>query len=638
MADEAQKHPSTSHGPHVIRAIHWKEIFPFLHIFRAFRIAVHPSKLGLGLMALLLIYCGGRILDGLWPQKYQANYGEAAAYEEFSRTAGQKPGQFLSTIQADRTQNQATYAGLLVTAHIVPEAEKDAAAATFQHFDKLKQWVFETRNGAIIAADAALAAAIVEADKKTDSSVRDADKQRANVAHDAAVAKAFATVRGQIQALHALKPRGLFIEFFDYETRQVGRVIDGVFGSNWTSGVGAAEMERRPSNIAQAFAVAAPTNVENLANIFSHSYPDFAAAQFGTPSFGPARSVGVVAGVVNFFVTGPGWLLRYHSVFFILFTLVFLLVWAVFGGAIARIAAVHVARDERISVREAVRFSTDKLLSFIFAPVIPMGILLACGLAVAVGGLLFYIPWVGPVVGGAILVLGLLAGLVMTLCLIGGVGGVGLMYPTIAVEGSDSFDAISRSFSYVFTRPWKALFYTAVAIAYGAVCFVLVKLFIYLVLALTHYFVGLLLVGQPGLWYPEQWPAPTFDRLPYDVGWAGLKWSEAIAAFFISVWAFLTIGILGAFAISFYFSSNTIIYCLLRKDVDATPLDEVHVDEEDDELTDPEPVPASPDAPAGKGPAAPAGEPAAKTVSLPITEAAPPPAAPLGGEGFAPSA
>ena len=60
----------------------------------------------------------------------------------------------------------------------------------------------------------------------------------------------------------------------------------------------------------------------------------------------------------------------------------FLIVWAIFGGAIARIAAVHVARDEKISVRQAITFSFSKLLSFVFAPVIPMMIILVAGLAV----------------------------------------------------------------------------------------------------------------------------------------------------------------------------------------------------------------------------------------------------------------
>ena len=52
------------------------------------------------------------------------------------------------------------------------------------------------------------------------------------------------------------------------------------------------------------------------------------------------------------------------------------------------------------------------------------------------------------------------AGFVMTITLFGTIGGFNLMYPTIAVEGSDSFDAITRSFSYVYARPWRMLFYT----------------------------------------------------------------------------------------------------------------------------------------------------------------------------------
>src|ERR1043165_6849352 len=66
MADEAQ----------TIRSINWREVFPFTNLFRAFRIAVHPSKLFLALVALLAIYTGGRVLDLAWPQKYSAGLQE----------------------------------------------------------------------------------------------------------------------------------------------------------------------------------------------------------------------------------------------------------------------------------------------------------------------------------------------------------------------------------------------------------------------------------------------------------------------------------------------------------------------------------------------------------------------------------
>jgi len=39
---------------------------------------------------------------------------------------------------------------------------------------------------------------------------------------------------------------------------------------------------------------------------------------------------------------GPVWLLTQHPIYFVLFLVLFTATWAVFGGAIARIAAVHV--------------------------------------------------------------------------------------------------------------------------------------------------------------------------------------------------------------------------------------------------------------------------------------------------------
>src|SRR5215208_3033162 len=67
--------------PHVIRGINWRETFPFINIFRAFRIAIHPSKLVLALMALLVLYFGGRVLDGLWMHEHRAVPGEIEIYE-----------------------------------------------------------------------------------------------------------------------------------------------------------------------------------------------------------------------------------------------------------------------------------------------------------------------------------------------------------------------------------------------------------------------------------------------------------------------------------------------------------------------------------------------------------------------------
>jgi len=70
MADES----------HVIRGIDWKTTFPFTQIFRSFRIAIHPSKIILALLTMLLIWFGGWFLDRIWPARDSAVRGEVALY------------------------------------------------------------------------------------------------------------------------------------------------------------------------------------------------------------------------------------------------------------------------------------------------------------------------------------------------------------------------------------------------------------------------------------------------------------------------------------------------------------------------------------------------------------------------------
>jgi len=62
MADES----------HVVRGVNWRETFPFTQIFRAFRVAIHPTKLIFALVALIAIYAGGWLLDSLWPVQNRA--------------------------------------------------------------------------------------------------------------------------------------------------------------------------------------------------------------------------------------------------------------------------------------------------------------------------------------------------------------------------------------------------------------------------------------------------------------------------------------------------------------------------------------------------------------------------------------
>ncbi|MHC4469531.1 MAG: hypothetical protein ACYS99_01080, partial [Planctomycetota bacterium] len=73
----------------------------------------------------------------------------------------------------------------------------------------------------------------------------------------------------------------------------------------------------------------------------------------------------------------------------------FLLVLAIFGGAIARIIAMRIARDESVSAKDALTFSTRNLLSYLLIPVF-LGVFIAifwgCNLF---AGLVTSLPVVG---------------------------------------------------------------------------------------------------------------------------------------------------------------------------------------------------------------------------------------------------
>jgi hypothetical protein len=555
-----------------LRRIDWREVFPFTNLFRAFRVAVHPSKLALGLLLLILLYCGGRILDCCWPRHSQAIWGEIAHYEAdlwgeptYLGEPGSAPisplilpGSPLSFDQWREAQVKAyheQYAQLLQSAGLVADARAASDAAEHrEYFDELEAQIVGHRNKQLDDIDATCQKAITDAAALPDEGDRDRAKHDADLARDASAQQAQLQCEADLKHLRTLVPHGLFMEFFDYEVRQVDAVVNGVLAWNWISGF-------HPAGTSGPVAAA------------------------GSP--------GVIHAVGNFLIVGPAWLLSKHWVYFTIMLVWFLLLWAIFGGAICRITAVHVARDEKISVRQALSFSFNKILSFIFAPVIPLLIVLFLGLLVAIGGLVFYIPWVGPIIGGIFFGLALLAGGVMTVVSLGTIAGFNLMYPTVSVEGSDSFDAISRSFSYVFARPWRMLWYTFVTLIYGAFCFLFVRYFIFVLLGVTHFFVTWFLAGKPGTYFSQIWPGPSPADLTYAINFAELKWSESISAFLISVWVYICIGLLGAYVISFYFSANTIIYYLMRREVDATELDDVYVEETDEDFAD-----RSPSAPA----------------------------------------
>lgn len=531
----------------VVRGVQWREVLPFTHLFRGFRVAIHPSKLVLGLILLLLLYTGGRILDGLWNERDLAVPDELQLYED-SWEAGNARNEFARMRGAQRLELEHDYADRLVEAGIYTDVQAARAAAVDgDRLDALAEKIVEERDARRASIDKRFNDELNAATRIQDTADRERAIERVERTHDESRQALYREAYEDLKQAKLVEGVGLFHMFFEYEAQQVVHIASGVLHGNWGGGW---SDETRP---------------------------------------------GVFTAIRNMLIIGPAWLMQHHPLYFVLFVLMFLMIWAIFGGAIARIAAVHVARDEKLGVRAALQFSIGKFLSFISAPLIPLIIVLVVGLIPLLSGLLASIPYVGPVFNilmGLLFVLLLACGFVMTLVLVGTLGGFNLMYPTIAVEGSDSFDAISRSFSYVYARPWRMAFYTIVSVVYWALTYFFVRLFVGLMLALTHYFVGAGMFKEAAssdpLW-SMMWPLGG-SFLTYDVDYLTLRWDQDLTSGLISFWFFMVVGLLGAYIISFYFSANTIIYFLMRREVDATEMDDIYLEATDEDFGEAAPV------------------------------------------------
>ena len=247
-----------------------------------------------------------------------------------------------------------------------------------------------------------------------------------------------------------------------------------------------------------------------------------------------------------------------------------LAIWSAFGGAIARSAAVDFAKDERLSISAAFSFAANKFGAFFWSPVVPLIFILVLLCCNALLGLVGRIPAVGPVIVGLFFWLPALSSFLIVLLLIVSVFGLIYMWPTIAMEGTDTFDAVSRGFNYLFARPWKTLWCCLVAWAYGATCIAFVVGFTWLLLKIALHSVAFGMGAKGGALLCNMWTwgAGAERGLGAAIGLI------LVRMLFIIIWA----AVLGFWA-SFKLTAMTIIYAVIRRDVDGTDMSEIYLPE-----------------------------------------------------------
>ncbi len=293
-----------------------------------------------------------------------------------------------------------------------------------------------------------------------------------------------------------------------------------------------------------------------------------------------------------------------------------LVVAAVFGIACCRIAAVRIARDEGVDLSAALGFSIGNF-GATFGAVLFLaaagGFFYACN---ALAGLVSGIAGVGPFLMIVLFPLAVLSTLVLFLIVFGAAFGFPLTLASLAAERNGALDAVSRGFSYVFSRPALFFFY-----------------------GLTVWFLAAVLMacalGMQGLlawsfthWFPEGGGSHFELREALDIalrsaqnlrlpefggGMMGIGKVEGAAA--LGGWvAWLCIlgfhlALMG-WVVYYAFGGATAAYFALRRDVDGTEEEEVWIDGEDAERFGEPERPAAPTPPTPPTPPAPPPPPA----------------------------
>jgi hypothetical protein len=344
-----------------------------------------------------------------------------------------------------------------------------------------------------------------------------------------------------------------------------------------------------------------------------------------------------------------------------------LAVWAFFGGVITRMAIVQIAGKEGGGLRDAITFVKSRYITYLASPIVPIVVIFIIAFGLIVFGLFEMIPIVGDVlVAGLLWCIPLGAGFVMALLVVGLVG-YPLMYTTLSAEGSDAFDALSRSYNYVYESPWSYIWYSLVALLYGAV----VVFFVVFMTSLMAYMGKWGVAQTPWTQAANRSPEYLFIYTPTSFGWRELMLQgspaageqnpnygspmpgeptkidmrpfipkdQAAAAKYMDsyhTWEYMGAGMVGfwmtllfmlmlGFSYSYFWTAASMIYLLMRKKVDEVEVDEIYTEDED--LEEPVAPPKLSTPPAATAPSSVLVD-APTLRAPPAAPSAPPPAAP----------
>jgi hypothetical protein len=260
-------------------------------------------------------------------------------------------------------------------------------------------------------------------------------------------------------------------------------------------------------------------------------------------------------GLAHFIVSG----LTYVALFWVL---------SGYGGTISRLVALDYARDDLPTLDEASQFVRARRMAFFLAPVAPLAIVAACALVNAVVGLVGWIPYFGRICMLVGYPVALVFSLITLFVVVVGILAFGMMMPALAVGGKGALDGWITAFNYVLWSLVKFVLYAVIIIALGIVATAAAVGLVGLLNYIVDQTVGIgFLSSIP--WAHYTTPDATPEATRY----------HAFFQVIMAVMRLIVCALPIVYAFSYYFSANTVLFFLMRKEVDNVDIDEIYVEE-----------------------------------------------------------
>jgi len=244
-----------------------------------------------------------------------------------------------------------------------------------------------------------------------------------------------------------------------------------------------------------------------------------------------------------------------------------IMIWALFGGAISRIAAVYLTRGETLGPLVALKSALIRWGATAGAPLIVLLAFAALALPLAINGLLMWNDFLA-MFAGIFWPVVLAWGLLLALVLLGLFLGWPLMWATVSVEQTDAFDGVSRCYAYVSQRPLHLMFYVLVAMGLGFLGDFLVQGIAYAVVGLSDWTISWGLSSERTTELVQSTHANL--SAPADIGRMSIQF-----------WKWSLQALVASYSVGYLWSASVGIYLLLRRHIDSTEMDEIAFEESD---------------------------------------------------------